>query len=438
MIVQYQILFFKTEHLLWFIKYSICSISFLLTLLQCFTFETLFSRMIDTIKKHAEAIFPSVIAMRRHLHQHPELSFQEVETSQYIWQQLDEIGITQKQRMADTGIVALIEGNNPASKVVALRADIDALPIQETNDVPYQSVKEGVMHACGHDVHTSSLLGVATILQQLKHSFNGTVKLIFQPGEEKLPGGASIMIKEGVLQNPKPASIFGQHVMPLIETGKVGFRSGVYMASTDEIYVTIKGKGGHGAMPHLNIDPVLIASHIIVALQQIVSRNANPIMPSVLSFGKVMANGATNVIPDAVYMEGTFRTLDEQWRMDAHHKMMHMAQAIAQGMGGTCEFNIVKGYPALINNADLTDRARKNAESFLGKQNVVDLDIWMAAEDFSFYSQEAPACFYRLGTRNESKGITSSVHTATFNIDENALKTGVGLMTYLALKDLDN
>ncbi|HRE23749.1 MAG TPA: M20 family metallopeptidase [Bacteroidia bacterium] len=391
---------------------------------------------INKIKQLAEAAFNTVLADRRHLHKNPELSFKEFQTQQFVWGRLDEIGITNKVKIAETGIVAMIEGKNPSAKIIALRADMDALPIQETNKTDYVSQNAGVMHACGHDVHTSSLLGVASVLQQFKNEFSGTVKLLFQPGEEKLPGGASMMIKEGVLKNPSVSGILGQHVMPLIETGKVGFRSSVYMASTDEIYVTIKGKGGHGAIPHQNIDPVLIASHIIVALQQIVSRNANPIMPSVLSFGKVVANGATNVIPDSVYLEGTFRTLDERWRNDAHAKMIKMAEAIAEGMGGKCEFKIVRGYPALVNNPELTASARKNAVDYLGEENVLDLDIWMAAEDFAFYSQETNACFYRLGTRNEAKGITSSVHTSTFDIDENALKTGVGLMTYLALCEL--
>ena len=392
--------------------------------------------MVEKIKRLAEDNFNNTLADRRHLHKHPELSFQEFKTQEYVWQRLSEIGVDKKHKIAGTGIVALIEGNNPASKVIALRGDMDALPIQETNKSEYASVNAGVMHACGHDVHTSSLLGVATLLTQMRNEFSGTVKLLFQPGEEKLPGGASLMIQEGALKNPTISGILGQHVMPHIEVGKVGFRSGIYMASTDEIYVTVKGKGGHGAIPHLNIDPVLISSHLIVALQQLVSRNANPIMPSVLSFGKVIANGATNVIPDTVYIEGTFRTLDEKWRNDAHAKMIKMAEAIAEGMGGKCEFKIVRGYPALVNNPELTASARKNAVDYLGKENVLDLDIWMAAEDFSFYSQQAPACFYRLGVRKKKKNITSSVHTSTFDIDEDALKTGVGLMTYMALCEL--
>ena len=294
------------------------------------------------------------------------------------------------------------------------------------------------MHACGHDVHSSSLLGTAYILNQLKDEFSGTIKLVFQPAEELLPGGASIMIEEGVLENPKPQAIVGQHVMPLIETGKVGFRSGIYMASTDELYITVTGKGGHGAQPQQNIDPVLIAAHIIIALQQIVSRNADPRLPSVLSIGKVNANGATNIIPNEVKMEGTFRTLNEDWRKEAKRLMKKMAEGIAESMGGHCEFDIHNGYPFLINEPVLTANARTFAEDYLGKDKVVDLDIWMAAEDFAYYSQVTNACFYRLGTGNAAKGTTYSVHTPNFDIDEDALKISSGLMAYIALKQLGN
>lgn len=391
----------------------------------------------EKIQAIAAAVFEEVVSFRQHLHAHPELSFHEFETSKFVQEKLRQWGIP-FSTMANTGVVGLIKGDLPGEQVIALRADMDALPIQELNDKPYASTNPGVMHACGHDVHTSSLLGTAYILSQLKSEFSGTVKLIFQPGEELLPGGASIMIKEGVLENPTPQYVVGQHVMPLIECGKVGFRSGIYMASTDELYVTVKGKGGHGAQPHQNIDPVLITSHIIVALQQIVSRNADPRLPSVLSFGKVNANGATNIIPNEVKLEGTFRTLDEDWRREAKRLMRKMAEGIAESMGGSCDFEIRNGYPFLVNEPVLTASARGFAEEYLGKDNVIDLDIWMAAEDFAYYSQVADACFYRLGTGNAAKDTTYSVHTPNFDVDEDALKVSTGLMTYIALKQLGN
>ncbi|SER10054.1 M20 metallopeptidase family protein [Pedobacter rhizosphaerae] len=391
----------------------------------------------NKIQELAANIYNDVVGFRHHLHANPELSFKEFETSLFVKDKLTKWGI-EFTSCANTGVVGLIKGNKPSDQIIALRADMDALPIHEANDKPYKSKNHGVMHACGHDVHTSSLLGTAYILNQLKDEFGGTIKLIFQPAEELLPGGASIMIKEGVLENPKPQAIVGQHVMPMIESGKVGFRSGVYMASTDELYVTVTGKGGHGAQPHQNIDPVVIASHIIIALQQIVSRNADPRLPSVLSFGKVIANGATNIIPNEVKIEGTFRTLDEEWRAEAHKRMKKMAEGMAESMGGSCDFDIHKGYPFLINEEKLTGNARQFAEDFLGKDKIVDLDIWMAAEDFAFYSQVTDACFYRLGTGNAEKDTMHSVHTPKFDIDEDALKISTGLMAYIAVKQLGN
>jgi amidohydrolase len=390
----------------------------------------------EKIKQLAADSAAHLSTTRRHLHMHPELSFQEFQTVAFVKQQLESLGITHITPRANTGLEVLIEGKNPSKKVIALRADMDALPITEANEVPYKSQNNGVMHACGHDVHTTCLLGAASILQQLKDSFEGSIKLFFQPGEERLPGGASLMIEEGVLQNPAVNGVLGQHVMPLIPAGKVGFRSGLYMASTDEIYVTIKGKGGHGAMPNLGIDPVVVMAQLITSLQTIVSRNANPIVPSVLSFGKVIANGATNVIPNEVYMEGTFRTLDEQWRSQAHARMLEIAEGIGKATGASIHFDIRKGYPFLMNEPALTARAKQAAEDYLGKENVLDLDIWMAAEDFAYFSQAAPSCFYRLGTRNEAKGIVSGVHTPTFDIDESALEIGAGLMAWLALEEL--
>jgi len=390
-----------------------------------------------SIQQLAATYANEIVSVRRHLHTNPELSFQEHNTARFIKEKIQEYGL-EPISMADTGVVVLISGKNPDKKTIALRGDIDALPILEQNEVPYKSRNEGVMHACGHDVHTASLLGSARILSELRDQFEGTIKLIFQPGEELIPGGASIMIKEGVLQNPAPAAIFGQHVFPHLPAGKVGVRSGMYMASADELYITVKGKGGHGAMPEINIDPVLISAHLIVALQQIVSRAASPKVPTVLSFGKIIANGATNIIPNEVKIEGTFRTMNEEWRTQAHEKMKKMAELLAESMGGTCEFEIRRGYPYLENNPELTQRMQSAAQEYLGAENVVDLDLWMAAEDFAYYTQQVDACFYRLGTRNEGRGITSSVHTPTFDVDEDALKTGMGLMAWLAVCELNN
>lgn len=393
--------------------------------------------MLTEIKKIAQELEETLITNRRHLHAHPELSFHEFETAAFVKKQLDDMGVRWKP-MANTGIVGIIEGEKASDHVIALRADMDALPITETNAVNYASLNKGVMHACGHDAHTSSLLGVAKILQTLKRNFGGTVKLIFQPGEEKLPGGASHMIKEGVLNNPRPQAVIGQHVSPMVEVGKVAIRKGKFMASMDEITINVIGKGGHGAQPHLNIDPVMIMAQMLVALQQIVSRKANPAMPTVLSFGKIIADGAFNVIPDQVYVEGTFRTMDETWRTAAHAQIKKIAMSIAESMGGHCEVNIVRGYPFLINEEKLTGQITTFAEEYLGKDNVIETDIWMAAEDFAYYSQEADSCFYLMGTANKEKGTTSSLHTPTFNIDENALVIGSGLMAYLAVKQLGN
>jgi amidohydrolase len=391
--------------------------------------------LLNKIKERAKEITNTVISYRRHLHACPELSFKEYETSAFIKARLDEMQIEWKP-MAGTGVVALIKGRHPSDKVIALRADMDALPITEANTIEYASKNRGVMHACGHDAHTSSLLGVASVLQSMQHEFGGTVKLIFQPAEEVLPGGAGMMIDEGVLEDPKPEIVLGQHVSPFIEAGKIGIRKGKFMASMDEIFVTIKGKGGHGAQPHRNIDPVMIAAQMLVSLQQVVSRMANQTLPTVLSFGKVIANGAINIIPDEVYMEGTFRTLDEAWREEAHTRIKNIATGIAESMGGSCELKIKKGYPYLVNDEQLTGRISEYAAEYIGKDNVEDLHIWMAAEDFARYSQIIPSCFYLLGVGNKEKGISSSLHTPTFNIDETALEISVGLMTYIALKQL--
>lgn len=394
--------------------------------------------LLEKIKSLSTAYANDVVTMRRHIHANPELSYQEFNTAKYVATQLKSFGITHTEGVATTGVVAEIKGKNPDKKTIALRADMDALPIHEANDVPYKSKNTGVMHACGHDVHTSSLLGTARILNEIKNEFEGTVRLIFQPGEEKNPGGASFMIKEGVLENPAPASIIGQHVFPLLPVGKIGFREGMYMASSDEIFLRVIGKGGHGATPELTIDPVVIASHIIIALQQVISRNASPKQPTVLTFGKVVADGATNIIPNEVTIAGTFRAMDETWRKEGLQKIKTMAETLAESMGGKCEVKISHGYPFLQNNPEVTKRIRQAAEAYVGKENVVDIDLTLGSEDFAYYSQVIPASFYRLGTRNDAKGITSYVHTPTFNIDEDALSIAPGLMAWMAVKELGN
>ncbi len=392
--------------------------------------------LLQNIKVLSEKYSQEVVELRRHLHQHPELSYQEFNTVKYVAKQLRSYGIEPTEGIATTGLIAEIKGKNPTKKSIALRADMDALPITEANNVSYKSQNPGVMHACGHDVHTSSLLGTAKILNELKNEFEGTVRLLFQPGEEKNPGGASYMIRDGALENPRPTNIIGQHVFPLLPVGKIGFREGMYMASCDEIYLKVIGKGGHGAAPELAVDPIVIASHIIIALQQIISRNASPKQPTVLTFGNIIGKGATNIIPDEVNIAGTFRAMNETWRASALQKIKKMAESLAEGMGGRCEVDISHGYPYLENNPELTRRIKAAAADYVGAENVVDIDITLGAEDFSYYSQVIPASFYRIGTRNEAKGITSYVHTPTFDIDEEALKISPGLMAWMAVKEL--
>lgn len=387
------------------------------------------------IKELSKRYLSEIITNRRYLHANPELSFEEYNTSNFIASRLKDYNIPFQQGIVKTGIVALIEGRNPSKKVIALRADMDALPINEKNECEYRSKNDGIMHACGHDVHSASLLGVARILGELRTEFEGTVKLIFQPGEEKLPGGASLMIKEGVLESPKPEAMFGQHVFPSMETGKVGFRKGMYMASTDELYLTVKGKGGHAAMHAEYNSPLLIASVILTELDAVFMQEKHE-FPTVLAFGKISGNGATNVIPDEVNLEGTFRTMNEVWREEAHKKMVSIAERIAKAMNGSVEFRIERGYPFLVNDEGTTAKAKTAAQEYLGEENVEDLPIRMTAEDFAFFSQQVPSCFYRLGTGNKAKGITSGVHTATFDIDEAALEVGAGLMSWLTLNEL--
>jgi amidohydrolase len=387
------------------------------------------------IRDEAEKLFGIIREIRRSIHANPELSFSEFKTSSLLKEILTANSIPFTDGWVKTGILATIQGAS-GGKNIALRADMDALPIQEMNQTTYASTVPGVMHACGHDVHSACVLGAGLILNNLKSKFSGSVQLLFQPGEEVLPGGARLMLEEGIFHSRQPDSVFAQHVYPSLQAGKVGFREGQYMASTDEIYITVTGKGGHGAMPHQVNDPVVAAAQIILSLQQVSSRLAPPTIPTVLSFGKVSADGATNIIPDKVMLEGTFRTMNEEWRMKAHKHIHRIASETASGFGVHADVDIRKGYPVLTNEPALTKRSRTSAAEYLGKEQVIDLDIRMTAEDFAWIAQEYPSCFYRLGTAGKAGDFQSGVHTNTFDIDEDALKTGSGLMAYLAIKEL--
>ena len=385
----------------------------------------------DKIKELASKYANEFIDVRHHIHAHPELSFNEFKTSEFVQEKLKSWNIEYKV-LGTTGVVGLIKGKNPDEKIIALRADMDALPINELNEVEYKSKNNGVMHACGHDVHTTCLLGAAKILNELKEQWTGTIKLIFQPGEEKNPGGASILIKEGVLENPAPQAIFALHVNPSLPVGKLSFRSGMVMASADEIYITIKGKGGHAAAPHLTADTILVASQLVVNLQQVVSRMNNPFNPSVLSITSIQGGNTTNVIPSEVKLIGTFRAMNEEWRFLAHDLIRKICQSTVEMGGAEMDVHIDVGYPFVINDEQLTMMAKRNAIVFAGNENVEETEMRMGAEDFAFYSHKIPACFFRLGVGNVEKKITSGVHTPTFNIDEAAIENGIGIMAFLA------
>ncbi len=385
----------------------------------------------ESIQQLANKYASEFIDIRHHLHANPELSYKEFETAAFVQQKLKDWGIPFEVK-ATTGVVGLIQGKNPSSRVTALRADMDALPITEENDVDYRSKNMGVMHACGHDVHTTCLLGAAKILNELKNKWEGTVKLIFQPGEEKNPGGASLMIAEGVLENPKPEKIFALHVHPGLETGKLSFRNGMVMASADEIYISIKSKGGHAAAPQFTADTILIASHLIISLQQVISRNNSPVNPSVLSITSFQGGHTTNVIPSEVKLMGTFRAMNEEWRFKAHELIKKQTIEIVKAMGAEATIHIDVGYPFVLNDEKLGNAARKKAEEYMGAANVEETELRMGAEDFAYYSHQVPACFFRLGAGSKAKGITSGVHTPTFNIDEGAIEIGMGMMAWLA------
>lgn len=393
--------------------------------------------MLDRIRSLADEFFPEVVRLRRAIHRKPELAFEENETAALVAETLRGIGLDPRTGVAKTGVVAHIVGGKPGP-TLALRADIDALPIQEENDFEFVSENAGSMHACGHDAHTSSLLGTAMILSQIKEELSGSIRLIFQPSEEKLPGGAKVMIEDGVLAEMNgqsaPKHILGQHVFPQLPVGTLGVRSGPFMASADEIYLTIQGKGGHAAAPQELIDPVLVQAHVITALQAVISRNRPPDQPSILSFGKIIAEGATNIIPNDVQLIGTFRAMDEDWRYRAHELIRQTATHTAKAFGATCDVEILVGYPALSNDPETARFVRSTAVDYVGEEYVVDLPMWYASEDFAWYTQQIPGAFYVLGVGNEAAGITHGLHTPLFTIDEEALRLGPGFMAYVAWK----
>ena len=397
--------------------------------------------MQNEIKALAADVFPEVVRLRRTIHRNPELAFEEVETARLVKETLEPLGLDVQTGVAKTGVVATLKGEQPG-RTVLLRADMDALPIHEQNDFDFISQNAGKMHACGHDAHTSSLLGTAMILSKLKADVRGSVRFIFQPSEERIPGGAKVMIEEGVLADgsasPAPQAVFGQHVQPTMPVGTIGVRTGMYMASADEVFITVKGKGGHAAGPHLlGTDTVLVASHILVALQSVIARNCPPDVPSVLSIGKLIADGATNVIPETARMEGTFRAMEEDWRFHAHELIRRVAKHTAEAFGAEAEVEIVVGYPALYNHEAPTELVRRAAEAYVGAENVIELDMWFASEDFAWYLREAPGSFYRIGTGNEAEGITHGLHTPRFTIDEDALRIAPGFMAFLAMEYLN-
>ena len=395
--------------------------------------------MLDRIRSLADDAFPEVVRLRRALHRRPELAFREHETAALVAQTLAEIGLDVTTGVARTGVVAHVEGGG-TGPTIALRADMDALPIQEATGLAFASETDGAMHACGHDAHTAMLLGAARVLHSVRDELAGTVRLVFQPSEEKAPGGARVMVEEGVLGamdgHGPVEQMFGQHVVPHLPAGTLGVRAGMFMASADEVYLTVRGTGGHAAAPQELTDVVLVQAHVLTALQAVISRNRPPGVPSLLSFGRVRADGATNVLPDEVRLEGTFRSMDEDWRFRAHELIQRTAGKTAEAFGATCEVEVVVGYPALRNDEAAAAFARETAVAYVGEERVVDLPMWYASEDFSFYTEQVPGAFSVVGVGNEAEGITHGLHTPRFTVDEEALRVGTGFLAALAARRL--
>jgi amidohydrolase len=389
---------------------------------------------VSKLHKRVDEIFEKVKGYREHLHANPELSFHEFNTMNFVSEQLTKIGIPHEKNVAGTGVVGIIRGTHHSleQSCIGLRADLDALPIPEASNVPYKSKVDGVMHACGHDVHTSILLGATELLFEMKDELPNPVKLIFQPGEEMHPGGASLIIEAGVLENPKVSRMYGLHVFPELPAGKVGLKEGLYMASSDEIHLQIQGVGGHGALPEKCINPLMMGAEFVLKAQELIKENETDDIPTVLSFGRFEALGSTNVIPSSAEIKGTFRTMNEEWRAEAHQLLGKLAESISLKYNGKANLKISKGYPFLVNSTELTRKLKSSFQHVLGEENVADLPIRMTAEDFAFYSQKIPVCFFRLGTGFSNGRENYSVHHPNFDVDMESLKTGVLSMVFAA------
>ncbi len=393
-----------------------------------------FSAVVERIREKTDALYSDIVDIRREIHRHPELSFQEFRTTALVRDFLLALGLKIERDFLETGVIALLEGGKKGERkeLVALRADIDALPLQEENSHEFCSEEKGVMHACGHDMHTAILLGTAAVLSEIKDDLAGDVLFIFQPAEEKAPGGAQPLIEAGLFQSYNPSAIFGLHCFPHIRAGKVGFHEGGMMAAADELYITVEGEGGHASAPHKVSDPVLAAAHIVTSLQHLVSRVASPYEPAVVSISSINGGNATNIIPGKVTMSGTLRTMNEELRALMHKRLKQNVEYIGKGMGVEAKLTIVDGYPVLVNHQETTRVVRKSAIDYLGEESVEDCDPLMTAEDFAYYLHHCPGTFIQLGSGREQPEKGDKLHSPFFNPDEKALSTGIGMMSYAA------
>ncbi len=393
----------------------------------------------ERIRKKARLLFPEIVRIRREIHRHPELSFKEFRTTALIREFLLKLGLKIEHDFLETGIAALLEGGEKKTegKLVALRADIDALPLQEENTHEFCSLENGVMHACGHDMHTAILLGAAVVLSDIKKSLPGDVLFIFQPGEEKAPGGAKPLIEAGLFRQYHPSAVFALHCLPQLQSGKLALREGAIMAAADELYITVYGEGGHASAPHKTIDPVLAAAHIVTALQHLVSRVVSPYEPAVVSISSIHGGGATNIIPGKVHMTGTLRTMNEELRREMHKRLRETVEQIGMGMGARAEIEIVDGYPVVVNHPETTRVIREAFVAYFGKNSVEECEPFMTAEDFAYYLQHCPGTFIHLGTGSSKPEKGNTLHSPFFNPDESAIGTGMEAMSYAALSWLE-